>query len=194
MYSYSMMEKILCIDDHICLGLPREEAEWAVSTYILKNKDALLPWLPFMNHFHFEGQKKVFERWRQMPIEKGFERMLYDDAVPIGACGLTVKESKTAEIGYWLGTDARGRGIMTKVVEHLVEIGFTHYAMHRMEIRCADKNIASANVAERAGFIHEATLKEAHELDDGFHDLRVYRLLRKEWEDGQNQRSKKVDG
>lgn len=178
----SMMEAIMQIDEHVWIALPTQEAEWAVSTYILKNKDALLPWLPWMHQFHFEGQRKVFQMWRELPIEKGFERIIYEDGQPIGACGLRMKESQTGEIGYWLGANARGRGIMTRIVNRLTEIGFENYGLHRMEIRCAIENDKSARVAERAGYIHEATLKEAHQLEDGFHDLKVYRLLRKEWE------------
>jgi len=89
--------------------------------------------------------------------------------------------NRKVEIGYWLGTPFRGRGIMTEACRALVEYCFRELDLNRVEIRCAAGNQASRAIPARLGFIHEATLKEAQLLYDTYHDLEIWRMLRKDF-------------
>jgi len=56
------------------------------------------------------------------------------------------------EIGYWLRTDATGKGVMTRAAGRLTEIGLGLPGISRIEIHCDEANAPSAAVPERLGF------------------------------------------
>ena len=84
-------------------------------------------------------------------------------------------------MGYWLASEFRGRGVMTKACQAVVEAAFTHYQLHRIEIRCATGNKRSCAIPRRLGFDYEGTLREAEWLYDHFVDLEVYSMLEQNW-------------
>jgi ribosomal-protein-serine acetyltransferase len=102
-----------------------------------------------------------------------------------GAVGTHVIDrlNRKVEIGYWLGQSFRGRGIMTDACRALVAYCFRELDLNRVEIRCAAGNLASRAIPARLGFTHEATLKEGQLLYDTFHDLEIWRMLRKDYRD-----------
>jgi RimJ/RimL family protein N-acetyltransferase len=65
------------------------------------------------------------------------------------------------EIGYWLRSDARGRGVMTRalklVARHALEAGAA-----RVQLRADPENVASCRVAEKAGFTREGVLRSVY--------------------------------
>jgi RimJ/RimL family protein N-acetyltransferase len=65
----------------------------------------------------------------------------------------------TATIGYWLGEEFWGRGIMTEAVTALVNHCFDNLPLRRISAEVYANNPASARVLEKAGFIFEARLK-----------------------------------
>jgi ribosomal-protein-serine acetyltransferase len=91
--------------------------------------------------------------------------------------------NRKVEIGYWLSKDFRGRGIMTDACRAVVRYAFRELELNRVEIRCATGNLASRAIPARLGFVHEATLKEAQLLYGTYHDLEIWRMLRKDYRD-----------
>jgi RimJ/RimL family protein N-acetyltransferase len=63
------------------------------------------------------------------------------------------------EIGYWCRGPYQGQGYVTEAVIGITEFAFTHLNAKRVFIRCDTDNHASANVARRAGFELEGTLR-----------------------------------
>ncbi|AHC16651.1 Ribosomal-protein-L7p-serine acetyltransferase [Salinispira pacifica] len=63
-----------------------------------------------------------------------------------------------------------------------MRIGFQEYNLARLEIKCATKNVASQKVAEKLGFTCEGILRQAERINESVHDLKLYSLLRSEWE------------
>ena len=88
---------------------------------------------------------------------------------------------RMGEVGYWLSGGAVGKGAMTRTVAVLVDLGFEHFALHRVQLRAATENVRSRAVAERLGMVFEGVLREAEELPKGFVDLAVYSVLAHEW-------------
>ena len=77
------------------------------------------------------------------------------------------------EIGYWLATDAMGKGIMTEACKAATKIASDIFHAKRIEIRTAGRNVRSQAVALKCGFRHEASLANARLdragiLDDTF--------------------------
>jgi RimJ/RimL family protein N-acetyltransferase len=63
------------------------------------------------------------------------------------------------EIGYWCRQSYQGQGYVTEAVNGITDFAFTRLNAKRVMIRCDTDNHASANVARRAGFELEGTLR-----------------------------------
>ena len=85
-------------------------------------------------------------------------------------------EHGQAEIGYWLFTDARGRGTATKTARFLAEYGFS-LGLERIEARVFAGNDASERVLERAGFTREGVIRSMPMRAGGRADQTLYSLL-----------------
>jgi RimJ/RimL family protein N-acetyltransferase len=79
---------------------------------------------------------------------------------PLGRVGLDLREPGAAEIGYWVDPRARGRGVATAAVRATCQWAFTTLNIELIEWRCEVGNTASRRVAEKAGFLAEATLRK----------------------------------
>lgn len=86
--------------------------------------------------------------------------------------------NRKAEVGYWLGREYRGRGIVTEACRAMVKHLLVELELNRVEIHCAAGNGRSIAVPKRLGFTHEGTRRQAHLLNGRYVDLEVYSLLR----------------
>lgn len=92
----------------------------------------------------------------------------------VGGIGLAFKEDihrASAEIGYWLGEEYWGRGIMTEAARTIADWALATFEIHRVFAGVIDWNPASARVLEKAGFQFEgrmrmAVVKEGRVLDE----------------------------
>jgi RimJ/RimL family protein N-acetyltransferase len=78
----------------------------------------------------------------------------------LGRIGLDLRQPGTAEIGYWTDPRARHRGVATTAVRAACYWAFTTVGTELIEWRCEVGNTASRRVAEKAGFLIEATLRK----------------------------------
>jgi len=65
----------------------------------------------------------------------------------------------TATVGYWLGEQFWGRGIMTEVVTAVTDFCLDNFQLRRISAEVFSNNPASAHVLEKAGFTFEGRLK-----------------------------------
>jgi ribosomal-protein-alanine N-acetyltransferase len=72
----------------------------------------------------------------------------------------------TATMGYWLGEEFWGHGIMTEAVTAVTNFCFENFPLRRISAEVFANNPASARVLEKAGFILEGRLRN-HVLKDG---------------------------
>jgi RimJ/RimL family protein N-acetyltransferase len=63
-----------------------------------------------------------------------------------------IESADRVEIGYWVRNDLTGRGIATEVTRAMIDLSGTLGGMKRIEIRCDDRNAASAAIPRRLGF------------------------------------------
>lgn len=80
----------------------------------------------------------------------------------IGASGFNDRskpEVPLFEIGYWLDTDFTGQGLATEMVSALTRFAFHSFHAARVQIVTQVGNDTSQRVAEKCGFVLEATLK-----------------------------------
>jgi RimJ/RimL family protein N-acetyltransferase len=98
-------------------------------------------------------------RFRSVEGDWGFGLFERGPGTVLGSVGLHRREAPDAlEIGYWLRTDAMGRGFATEAVRALTEVALGQAGVARVEIRCDPRNARSIAVARRAGFRHLTTL------------------------------------
>lgn len=75
----------------------------------------------------------------------------------VAAISLSVRATRTAELGFWTAAEYRGRGLMTEAVEAVTRWGFTRIPLDRIFWRAEVGNAASRATALRAGFVPEGT-------------------------------------
>ncbi len=63
----------------------------------------------------------------------------------------------SAEIGYWIGEDYWGRGIMTRAVDVFTDYVFRNFEINRLYAGVFSSNPASGRVLEKAGYQCEGT-------------------------------------
>jgi ribosomal-protein-serine acetyltransferase len=83
------------------------------------------------------------------------------------------------EIGYWLARSFTKQGLMTKAVGVLVDYIFKNKILHRIEILCAESNIASQRIPQKLGFHLDGKLRDRALTKNGFEDSIVYSLINK---------------
>ncbi len=78
-----------------------------------------------------------------------------------GACGLELDwRDRTAEVGYWLHPNARGRGIAGRAAAELCRFAFG-LGIGRIGLQTAASNEGSAAIARRLGFTEEGRFRGA---------------------------------
>ncbi len=131
-----------------------------------------------------------FERgWRSFEVEKnptGTAFVIVDVASgePVGMCGFDGwSNTDVTQFGYWLVEAARGQGLATRAVRlmtgWLFELGAA-----RVFVTIESENTASAEVACRAGFVHEGTLRANGVWQGERKDVDVFAVLPDEWRSG----------
>ena len=86
-------------------------------------------------------------------------------------------EVRSAEIGYGVRGDERGKGYASEALAAVARWALSEGGIQRAWLTASTGNVASVRVAEKAGFRREGTLRRAGLEDDGLHDLAVFSLL-----------------
>lgn len=81
------------------------------------------------------------------------------DAPVLGMVGLHDLDDGEAELGYWLGRQHRGSGIMAEAAGAACDFGFHQLDLQRITWHAFVTNIASAAVARSLGFRFEGTVR-----------------------------------
>ncbi len=87
-----------------------------------------------------------------------------------------------ASLGYWLGENFAGNGIITKSCKAMINYAFTTLNLNRIEIKCATKNYKSKAIAERLHFKQEGILKQVELVNEKFINLYLFVMLKSEWQ------------
>lgn len=85
---------------------------------------------------------------------------------------------KNAELGYWLGEDYWGNGIITKAIIQMIDFGFKTYDITRIYARPFGTNLASQRVLEKAGFKLEAKIEKNIYKNGAVLDELIYAVRR----------------
>ncbi len=86
-------------------------------------------------------------------------------------------EVRSAEIGYGVRGDERGKGHATEALAAVARWALTEAGIQRAWLTANTDNVASVRVAEKAGFHREGTLRRTGLEDDRLHDQALFSLL-----------------
>jgi [ribosomal protein S5]-alanine N-acetyltransferase len=103
------------------------------------------------------------------------------DGYGVGGISLTLHtdiERKSAEIGYWLGSKHRNKGIMSEAVEAVTDHGFDVFDLCRVFAVPFDGNVGSIKVLEKAGYEFEGRMKKSAIKEGRIIDQLLYAKVR----------------
>jgi len=134
-----------------------------------RSRAELLAWTPWV----LEGvdDPSALERridGYRMDFEEG-RNLLYAVVDPaenrmLGGAGLYGRVGPEAlEVGYWVRSDAVGRGIATASAGALCEVGLTLPGVRSIELHCRADHVASIRIAVKLGFDHAETRSPSRE-------------------------------
>ena len=108
---------------------------------------------------------------------------LKEEETFIGTCSYEKvdKQNLSGEIGYDLLKGYWGKGFMTEALRAIIDYGFEHLRLNRIEAHTAAINSASRNLLRRLGFLEEGIFRESSLFRGEFRDDCQYSLLRREW-------------
>jgi RimJ/RimL family protein N-acetyltransferase len=136
-------------------------------------------WLNMRDRFPHPYTRADAESWirqvRQQKPETSFAIDIKGEAV--GGIGLVLHddvERCSAEVGYWLGEDFWGRGIMTAVLRELTDYAFKEFNLARIYAVPYARNASSVKVLEKAGFVLEGVLRRSAIKDGVILDQLMY--------------------
>ncbi|MEM7682004.1 MAG: GNAT family protein [Planctomycetota bacterium] len=92
------------------------------------------------------------------------------------------REHQRIEIGYWLTSAARGKGIATRAVGKMFDLTFDELGFHRACLMISSRNAKSLALAERLGIEREGVLRDFWTMPgEDRHDAVVYATTADRW-------------
>ena len=103
----------------------------------------------------------------------------------LGTCGFTHwnEFDHSAVVGYELSSHFWGKGYASEAVGTIINFIFSddfHFYVHRVEALILPSNQPSEKLLKSLGFSFEGTLRGKCYWNSGFHDMKMYGILRNE--------------
>lgn len=161
------------------LDLADLEGIWAV---VEREHDRLGVWMPWVELTPTIEEERAWLESVVMNQDTLEGCGVFVDGRYVGGVGLMPGAyGISAEIGYWIDSAYEGRGLVTRAVRALIDIGFEQLGLNRIEIRAGVDNHRSRAIPERLGFTFEGIERGGGRGTAGYYDLAVYSMLREEW-------------
>jgi ribosomal-protein-serine acetyltransferase len=160
----------------------------AVWEAIEESRERLAAWLPWVSTVRSLDDErlaiaKIRGRWKR---RESLGVGVFDQATGryLGESGLHQInwDLRIFEIGYFIRTSAEGRGYIAETVQLLTRFAFDRLRANRVEIYVDPRNVRSARVPERLGFVLEGTLRRFRADGNGRPaDRQVFALIREDY-------------
>jgi len=156
-----------------------------LTALVQRNHAHLYRWLSWVSEVYREKDARAFIRHglRRFVTQNGLVTGIWVGEWLAGVADLhTVNwQARSASLGYWLGEEWQGRGLVTLACRALIHYAFDDLGLTRVEVHAATDNHRSRAIPERLGFRFEGVLPEAEWLHDHCVDHAVYALTAEEW-------------
>lgn len=132
---------------------------------------------------------QIIESWLLANNQKeitnyNFAIELTDSKTFIGLLGLKLwpKKNSRAEVWYKLHPNHWRKGYATEALNALLDYGFNHLQLQRIQAGCAVDNIGSIKVLEKVGMLREGRCRQVLPLKSGWSDNYEYAILESDYE------------
>ncbi|NPC49215.1 N-acetyltransferase [Corallococcus sp. AB032C] len=150
--------------------------------------EQLRPWMEWAKRYPMSvaqqaGQLRRMRGLFDLGQDFAYGVLSRDGSEVLGGMGLHPRVGEGAlEIGYWISASHTGQGLATEIAGALTRVAFEVEGVRRVEIHCDPRNVRSAAVARRLGFVHEGTLRQRLVAPDGaLRDTMIWTLLVEEY-------------
>ena len=92
------------------------------------------------------------------------------------------RAAQFVNLGYWMGQQYAGKGLMSEAVRATVPFIFDSLDLHRIHAAFLPTNIASRRVLEKNGFVEEGYAKHYLQINGRWEDHVLMGLTRERWE------------
>jgi len=173
------------IDTTLAIELIAEKHIDQLIMLVSENRLYLREWLTWVDNLKSPEDFKTFVQNASQQNNHGshYSCVILEHEQVIGRIGLYGIDSlnKIASIGYWVGEQWEGKGIVSKACEVILRHGFDTKQLNRIEIHCATGNSKSLSIPKRLGFQREGILRQAELLNGQFVDHYCYSMLHEDW-------------
>lgn len=150
-----------------------------------KSRNYLREWLPWVDFTNEVRNSKDFIEGtlKQFGNNNGFQAGIWykgELAGVIGLHGINWANNSTS-IGYWLGEDFQGKGLITLACKSVIDYSFNELKLKRIEISVATENHKSQAIPERLGFQKEGCIRSAEYLYDRYVDHYIFGLIEEDY-------------
>ncbi len=91
------------------------------------------------------------------------------------------EQNRRAEIGYLLGRQHWGKGLMTEAMSTVLAYAFNEMGLHRIEVDTDPDNLPSLALLDRFGFSREGYFRDRWRVHGAWHDSVMLALLEDEY-------------
>jgi ribosomal-protein-serine acetyltransferase len=173
------------VNDDIELKLLETRHSEEQYNLIDKNRKFLRQWLSWVDGTINSNQTKISiaTSLKAFSENNGFQLGIFYKDIMVGRIGLHSIDwnNKKTSLGYWLGEEFQGHGIMTASCKAVIDYVFNELLLNRVEIRVATLNKKSRAIPERLKFVNEGIIRQAEWLYDRSVDHVIYGMLKKDW-------------
>jgi len=154
--------------------------------FAINGDDAVTRFLPYETWKNSADGATWFER-TSARLSAGeadqFVIVLRETGHIIGTCLLFRfdRASARAELGYVLARRYWGAGYMLEALQALIGFAFAQMGLRRLEAEIDPRNVASARLLRRLGFVREGVLRQRSSTKGEITDSGLYGLLSAEW-------------
>lgn len=172
------------IDQDVSIALVQDSFAAKYAELVTDQVDYLSQWLAWPPHC---SQEADFRQFIQRVLHEYAEgksmtcAIVYRNEI-VGNCSCfnINHDTQCVEIGYWLSKHHQGKGIVTRVVKHLIQFSFEQLNMRKVQLSAAVDNLPSRNVAERVGMTLEGIITHSERVADRVLDHAIYGIHHKQ--------------
>lgn len=176
----------LFVNDSVRLDLLDDTHAASILELVNDNRDRLGEWFPWVAKMHTLDDFQRFTAASRKSYDLGTDHsfLIFFNDVPAGRIGIydINRDKKLGSVGYWLGKDFTGKGIVTQATETLIDYGFRQLGLDRIEIKCGTANLKSQAIPLTLGFTLEGVIERGEFIQSKFIDLNRYVMLKETWE------------
>ena len=174
------------IDGPILIRSYRAEDIEALFAAARESVKELSRWLPWCHPNYAIDETRAFvlsraEAWEN-EAEYSFGVFDRENGRFLGGVGLNQinRIHQVANLGYWVRSNAAGRGVATTAAWLAARFGFEQLQFNRIEILAAVGNLPSQRVAEKIGAAREGVLRRRLLINGEAQDAVLYSLVRED--------------